>query len=409
MLPMEIIKLAVVFAIIIAVMWMKKPMWTAVVAASVGTVILYGLSPGRTAGAVWTGATSWATLETLLVFYSITFLQRMMEKRKNLSNAQTALNGIFNNNRVNASIVPFLLGMLPAASTVLICGPIVRASVKDSLNTEEKACITSYYRHISESFLPTYTSIFIAITITGGRVSAAQFLAAMAPMVLSLMGIGWLVYLRKVPKDTGMVPDHPKSYYWKLLAQSVWAIGLTILLILFAGLPVWGAVWICIAINVFVNHFTTGELIPFFRTAFEGRLLLSTWLIMIFKELLTETGVISALPQMFAALAIPEFLIFTLIFLFGTIVAGTQAMIVLCMPMAMEAVAPGHTGLALFVLLMCVTYAAMQLSPTHICLIMCAEDYKVSLGAMIKKTVPLVGIFIVVAMVYYGLLSLAGF
>lgn len=132
---------------------MKKPMWMAVIAASVATILLYGLSPDVAIHGIIKGATARATIETLVVFYSITFLQRMMEKRKNLSNAQVAMNGLFNNNRVNASIVPFLLGMLPAASTVLICGPIVRESVKDSdLSVPEQACITSYFRHIFRSF-----------------------------------------------------------------------------------------------------------------------------------------------------------------------------------------------------------------------------------------------------------------
>ena len=95
-----------------------------------------------------------------------------------------------------------------------------------------------------------------------------------------------------------------------------------------------------------------------------------TLLIMIFKELLTETGVITSLPEFFSALPIPTFLVFVLLFLFGTIVAGTQAIIVLCMPMAMEVITPGHTGLALFTLLMCIGYVAMQISPTHICLVL---------------------------------------
>ena len=300
--------------------------------------------------------------------------------------------------------------MLPAASTVLICGPIVRESVKDSdLTVPEKACITSYFRHISEAFVPTYTSIFIALGITQGRVSAGAFILAMFPMVAALFAVGWVFYLRRVPKDTGMVPDQPKSYYWKLLAQSIWAIALTIALILVFNLPVWGAVWICIFLNVFVNHFNGKELVPFIRSAFETRLLLSTLLIMIFKEILTETGVITALPEFFSALPIPTFLVFTLLFLFGTIVAGTQAIIVLCMPMAMEVITPGHTGLALFTLLMCVGYVAMQVSPTHICLVMCSEDYNISLGSMIRKTIPMVGLFTLIAIGYYGILSMFGF
>ena len=125
---------------------------------------------------------------------------------------------------------------------------------------------------------------------------------------------------------------------------------------------------------------------------------------MIFKEVLSATGVISMLPEVFEQLPIPGFVIFALIFLFGTIVAGSQAIIVLAMPIAMASLA-GAPALPLFVLLMCVTYVAMQVSPVHICLTLCAEDYKVSLGSMVVKTVPLVAVFTVLSFAYYFLLS----
>ena len=298
---MDILKLFIVFCVIILVMWLKKPISIAVLAATVVTILIYRLPIATACSAMIKGATSWTTIEALLVFYSITFLQRMLEKRQNLHNCQVALNGLFNNRRINASIAPFLLGCLPAASTVLICGPIVRDSVGDYLSTPEKAAVTSYFRHISESFLPTYTTIFIAVGLTNGAVSVSSFVLAMLPMVAALFVTGYLVYLRKIPKDTGMVPDHPKPYYWKLLAQSAWSIALAILIILIFKLPVELAVLICIIINVFVNRFNPKELVPFFKTAFEARLLVSTWLVMIFKEVLAATGVIELLPEFFCA------------------------------------------------------------------------------------------------------------
>lgn len=404
---MDIVKLLAVFAIIVAVMAFKKPLMVAITAATVGTVLLYQLSPTVTWQAVLKGATSWMTIEALLVFYAITFLQRMLEKRKNLSNSQVALNGLFNNRRINASLAPFLLGCLPAASTVLICGPIVRDSVGNSLNDPEKAAVTSYFRHISESFLPTYTTIFIAVGLTNGAVTVSGFLLAMIPMVAALFITGYMIYLRRVPKDTGMVPDQPKSYYWKMLAQSIWAIALAIALILVFKLPVEVAVLVCIILNIFINKFTPGELVPFIRSAFEGKLMLSTWLVMIFKEVLAATGVIDTLPEHFAKLPIPAFLVFALIFFFGAIVAGSQAIIVLCMPMAMASL-NGGPALALFILLMCMNYVAMQISPIHICLTLCAEDFHVPLGAMTMKTVPMVAVFTVISFAYYFLLSAFG-
>jgi uncharacterized protein len=402
---MSLIKLLIVFGIIIIVMGvLKKNIMYAVVAASVGAVLLYGLSPSEAGGAVWTATKSWTTIEALLVFYCITFLQRMMEARKDLSNCQVALNGLFNNRRINSSIVPFILGCLPAASTILICGPIVRESVGDSLKTEEKAAVTAFFRHISELFLPTYTSIFIAIGLTEGQVTVSSFVIAMIPMALALFASGWLVYLRRVPKDTGMKSDKPKSYYWKLLAKSVWAIMLAIALILIFNMNVEIAVLICIVIDFFVNKFIIKEILPFFKTAFEGKLMLSTYLVMVFKEILSTTGVISQLPDYFAKLPIPQFLIFAMIFFFGSIIAGNQAMNVLCIPMMMATLG-GASALPLFILIMSMGYAAMQISPIHICLTLCSEDYKISLGTLVAKVMPMVGVFVVLSFAYYGILT----
>lgn len=404
---MELLKLAGVFCVMILVLWRKKPLSWAVAAAALAVWLLFWM-PARTfAAALVRGAVRWDTIQLLLVLYLITFLQRMLEKRGCLTSAKDALDGLFNSRRVDASAAPALLGMLPAVGTVLICGDIVRQSTDGFLKTEEQACVTSYYRHVSELFFPTYTSILIAVDLSAGKVSVGGFTLAMLPMLAVLMAIGWLFYLRKIPKDAGFFAGRPKAFYWKLLLRSLWTIIFTVILIVAFGVPVHIAVLACIVCNLFVGRFGWKELRPFFASAFEARLMISTLLIMMFKEVLAAAGVISALPAFFSSLPVPPFLVFALIFFFGSVAAGSQAIIVLCMGMAMAAAAQG--GLALFVLLMCMAYAAMQLSPVHVCLAVCAEDYRISLGTLIRKTVPLVGVFCLAAFGYYGLLRLFGF
>ena len=404
---MELLKLAGVFCVMILVLWRKKPLSWAVAAAALAVWLLFWM-PARTfAAALVRGAVRWDTIQLLLVLYLITFLQRMLEKRGCLTSAKDALDGLFNSRRVDASAAPALLGMLPAVGTVLICGDIVRQSTDGFLKTEEQACVTSYYRHVSELFFPTYTSILIAVDLSAGKVSVGGFTLAMLPMLAVLMAIGWLFYLRRIPKDAGFFAGRPKAFYWKLLLRSLWTIIFTVILILAFGVPVHIAVLACIVCNLFVGRFGWKELRPFFASAFEARLMISTLLIMMFKEVLAAAGVISALPAFFSSLPVPPFLVFALIFFFGSVAAGSQAIIVLCMGMAMAAAAQG--GLALFVLLMCMAYAAMQLSPVHVCLAVCAEDYRISLGTLIRKTVPLVGVFCLAAFGYYGLLRLFGF
>lgn len=404
---MELLKLAGVFCVMILILWRKKPLSWAVAAAALAVWLFFWM-PARTfAAALACGAAGWDTIQLLLVLYLITFLQRMLEKRGCLTSAKDALDGLFNSRRVDASAAPALLGMLPAVGTVLICGDIVRQSTDGFLKTEEQACVTSYYRHVSELFFPTYTSILIAVDLSAGKVSVGGFTLAMLPMLAVLMAIGWLFYLRRIPKDAGFFAGRPKAFYWKLLLRSLWTIIFTVILIVAFGVPVHIAVLACIVCNLFVGRFGWKELRPFFASAFEARLMISTLLIMMFKEVLAAAGVISALPAFFSSLPVPPFLVFALIFFFGSVAAGSQAIIVLCMGMAMAAAAQG--GLALFVLLMCMAYAAMQLSPVHVCLAVCAEDYRISLGTLIRKTVPLVGVFCLAAFGYYGLLRLFGF
>ena len=69
-----ILKLILVFCVIVAVMWMKQPLWIAVTVAGVATVSLYGLTPSEAGTAVYRGIMARTTLETVLVFYSITYL-----------------------------------------------------------------------------------------------------------------------------------------------------------------------------------------------------------------------------------------------------------------------------------------------------------------------------------------------
>lgn len=404
---MDIWKLLAAFALIVLVLALKKPLSLAMAAAGAAVILLYGLDAAAVAGALWKGLTGHSTIKALLILYSVTFLQRMLEKRGDLLRCRDALNGIFNDRRVNASLAPCLLGCLPGGSTVLICGPIVRQSVGGLLTPTETAAVTSFFRHIPESFLPTFTSIAIALELVEGRVTAGGFILAMIPTALALFATGWLVYLRKLPKDTGTVVDRPKLHYWKLLLHSVWTILLAIAIILTTGLPVYGAVAICILLHFFVGRFTVREALPFFRSAFEPRLIANIVLVMMFKELLDAAGVIAALPQQLSRLPIPSFLVYALIFFFGSLIADNRAIIVMCMPMAMASVGQGPF-LALFVLLMSMGYAAMQLSPVHVCLTLCAEDHKVPLGPMILKTVPMVAVFSGSSFLYYFLLRTLG-
>lgn len=78
---LSLIKLAVVFAIIIGLLSMKKPLNLVMSIASVVVVAIYMMPVDLILPALKTGLIGYNTINALLVLYCITFLQRMMESR----------------------------------------------------------------------------------------------------------------------------------------------------------------------------------------------------------------------------------------------------------------------------------------------------------------------------------------
>ncbi len=389
---MDLLKMAVIFILIIAAIKFKKPLYIAIFAGLAGACVLYGIGPVQAVKIMGLAVISPVTVMLVLSFYSITFLQRMLEKREQLILAEQSLIGLFNSRRVNAMMAPFIIGLLPSAGAVLIAAPIVDNAGGEHISQEDKTFITSYFRHISEAFLPTYSSIILALQLSG--VDMTAFVLGMLPLAVVLFFLGYFSYVIKIPVNTGLPAADDKVAHLRNLGRSIWTIAATIALILVFKFQVHIAVGLIIALYFLIGKFTWQEIRPMFITAFESKLIVSTVVIMMFKDILTYTGVINRLPETFALLPVPPVVIFALVFLFGTIVAGTQAIIALGIPLAFAAMPNG--GLALMVLLMSMSYIAMQVSPTHICLALVTESFKTSFLDLVKRTIPVMLWFLVI-------------
>ena len=401
---MDLIKLVIVFAVVIGLVANKKSMSTAVIIGSIACWILYKIPANVGAIPVANTVTSLTVLKMIGVMYVITFMQRMMEKKNAINTARDGLSGLFNSRWVNCAAAPIFIGLLPSPNAAFIAGDMVEASASEYLSKEEMAVTTSYFRHVSEAFLPTYQNIILALAITG--YSASQFVIGMIPMVIVLIVLGILFFLKgKVPNKTGQANTTDKKEDIKKVAE-LWPILATIVLIVAFNIDTLYAAIRVIVVYFFVGKFKAGDVAPFFVSAFESKIVFNTLAVYIFKNFLELSGAIKLLPGFFSKFPIPTFLIFVLIFLFGTLVAGSMTMTASVLPVAMESVP--NAGLPLVCLLMMTSYIAMQISPTHICLSIVSEHFDVSLGDMVKKTIPLLVVFTIIAIAYYLLLTTIG-
>ena len=395
---MEIIKLVIVFAVMIALIVMKQPLAIAAPVAAVACWLMYRVPFMTGVNAIIHDLTAMSTLQLILMMYLITFMQSMIKARGGIDRSQKALTRLFHNNWITCTVAPFIIGLLPAAPAVFISGDVISEAVGDRLTNEEKATAASFFRHVSEAFMPTYAAILTALALTG--VSAGGFVLGMLPLMIILVLIGcFYLYRGKVPVRAEGDPSTDKGRDFKDFVGGIWPILVAIIMIVGFNMNVALTVMIVIVAYFFFGKFTFDEVKPYFVSSLQPKVILNTLAVYTFKAILTSTNVISALPGFFEKLPIPTFLIFVLICFFGSIVAGSLTMTTTMVPVAFAAIP--NSGLPLLCLLMCSVYAAMQVSPTHVCLTLSCEHFNVSLGALIKRTIPIVVTFLIVAVVYY--------
>lgn len=398
---MIFVKLALIFLLIIVLLAFKRPLWQAILGGLAATALFYQIRPWDMVCLTGNVVTDWSSVSVLLSLYLITFLQRILEARSQIRLAQEDLNGLFHNRRVNIIGACLFIGLLPSAASMLLCAELVKNATDGYLDAKEQAFVSSWFRHIPESMLPTYTAVLLMLSLSG--VETAKFMVGMIVPVLFLGALGYFVYLRRVPTTV----DSPRSQNRWLdcvhLFQHLWSLLLILVLILAFHFEVVTAVLVSIVLSIVVYRVTMQEFKTFVFSAFEKKMLGNTFLVLILKEFLSFTGVLPQLPDALAKLPLPTYLIFGLLFFLATIISGSTAAIAMGTPLAFAAI-PG--GAPLMIYLMCMAHAASQLSPTHVCLVVASDYFHITLGELVRKTIPISIAFCVLITLYYNLLLL---
>ena len=398
---MEVVYLGIVFIIIVILLMLKRPLYQAILGGLIIIVILYQIPLYNGVIQISHVFTNWDSLQILISLYLITFLQRMLEARNQIKLAQEDLNGLFHNRRVNAGGAPLFIGLLPSAAAMILCGDIVKDATEGFLDKKNQAFVANWFRHIPESTLPTYPAVLLMANIA--NVPLSQFILGMIIPMGMLVLIGYFSILRKIPKDPGVNKSQERWKDFIHLFQHLWSLLMILILILAFHLSVVISVLVVIGMCIVIYRFNIKELLPMITNSFEVKMIINTFLVLILKEFIAYTGVLKVLPDMLLTLPIPSYIVFVILFFIGGIISGSSGIIALGTPIAFATI-PG--GMPLMVLLMCICHGASQISPTHICLVVVADYFQVSLGDLIKKTLPKTLIFCILAIVYYNILVL---
>ena len=394
-------KLILLFVLLIVLMKCRLNLsWSMGITILAG-FILYGFGWSGSLDLLKTATFTWDTFSLVATVYAIFVIQGLLEARGELKKAQENLSALFNNRRLNSAVAPVFIGLLPSAAAVTIAGEIVRDTCRDDIPVELQAFLTTFFRHIPESILPTYVSIILMCSLSGTPL--ASFVLLQIPMTALCFLLGYLLYARRIPKETGLPPCESKKKEALGALSHLWSLLLIIILVLAFGRSVLFSACIACLLLLAMHRFQPEELPAVLKKAFRGNVLCSTYLIMVFKEILKASSAAEELPKALLSIPLPAFVIFMILFFLAPFVVGCDATSAMFTVMAFSAV-PG-AGAPLAVLLQTTMYTAMQFSPTHICIHMTADYFHVPFGRITRYMLPVAAILLPAAAAYYLLLT----
>ncbi|MBQ1383653.1 MAG: DUF401 family protein, partial [Solobacterium sp.] len=279
---MQILKLVIVFAVMIGIIVLKQPLMVAAPIAAIVCWILNSVPLQTGINAIIHDLTAWSTIQLIIMMYLITFMQSMLKARNGIDRSQKALTRLFHNNWITCTIAPFIIGLLPAAPAVFISGDVISEAVGDRLTNEQKATAASFFRHVSEAFMPTYAAILTALALTG--FAAGEFVLGMLPMMIILVLIGcFFLYRGRVPVKAEGPKSSNKANDFKEFVLGIWPILAAIVLIVGFGMNVALTILLVTIAYVFTGRFKLEEIKPFFISSLQPKVIGNTLAVYVFK------------------------------------------------------------------------------------------------------------------------------
>ena len=182
---MALIKVLIIFAVILALLNKRLPLYLAMIFGSLLMIVMFRL-PIATAGqtALHT-ITGWDVRSVNLAMYVISVRGYELDLRHRFEDAQRVFFFDMGYTLIYTSLACMFIGLMQGPATVTICGGMVDTMAGDHLENGEKAAVATYLRHIPEAMVPTFTSVIVACSISGSSISS--YFVWMLPMALQTL------------------------------------------------------------------------------------------------------------------------------------------------------------------------------------------------------------------------------
>ncbi len=393
-----IILIAALGIILILFKWRLNLTLTMIVAA-LFLGIAYRFNSTEISKTFYSACVSRETLEIAATLFFVIIFNLCMTAAYTFKKIISNMKNILSDIRWIIAVVPAVIGFLPMFGGALVSAPVVKKVTQEmGISNERKTFLNFWFRHIWEYTLPLYPGILVAAGILG--VPVYRIIASNSILTVSAIVIGIIWGTGRLKRRTEHSPEVFSGKGQAILnfLFNLSPIILVMVLVLVFRLKVLYALIAAIMFTIIANKIPLRKIL---RTVKEEKygMILMVFAIMIFKGMLTATGIIERLPLFFKSAGIPRYLVISFLpFIAGFLTGMTMAAVGITFPVILP-LFDGKLSLMTFSF-MC-GFAGVLLTPVHFCLALTREYFRADWLKLYRKELILpVFLMIVIGLIY---------
>jgi hypothetical protein len=415
-----LLRVTIVFVLVLIAIRKKLSLGNALLLGALALGVLFGESPRNIASSVVASLLDPRTVTLALIVGLILILSSSMEKAGQMQRLLTSFQGLVSSPRLNLTIFPALIGLLPMPGGAVFSAPMVKElGARSKLTGGQLSFVNYWFRHIWEYWWPLYPGVLLTVVLAD--INLLVFVLYMAPLTLAAIMLGQSpIKVIEGSTPPGAHTERPPIIPFLIELMPIVIVVLPglgaglLLSRLFPGFPIGKETGLiaCLAAAIFwvwqKNNFSGRQI----RAVMLDKHLLTMFYmvaaIFIFKGILSDGQAVNAISQDLVTLKIPLLFIiallpFTVGLIAGIAIAFVGSTFPILIPMVNSMGETQHM-LAYIMLAMVCGFAGVLLSPLHLCLVLSNEYFQTRLSSVYRHLwFPCIAL-VLSAFGYFGLL-----
>jgi uncharacterized protein len=388
----DILKLAAVFATMLALIRLKWQIGYVLTISSALLALLYLMPLPVMLDTLKTTLIDPVTIELFLALTLIRILEMILRERQVLSRMTEAVKHLLKGKKMVVISMPLLIGLLPSIGGAYFSAPMVDEASKDlRMSQEDKAFANYWYRHPWEYVLPLYPGLLLAAAIS--HIELRSLIIANTAFAVIMFFAGFIFTMRAVTDkpetktSAGKQDSKEQDGFRFSMLKSFSPVIIVLALVMVFNVPLFYALLTVILGLIVIYRFSFKDIVRGLKYGFTTEVITLIFGVMLFKFTMENSGAVVNLSAYFAKEGIPLlYILFLLPFLCGLLTGFTVGFIGGTFPLIISLSGGMHLNEIVFAF--SAGYIGVLLSPVHVCFVLTRQYFKANIWGFYRKVIP---------------------